>query len=182
MVTIIFEAHSTSLDNETGLASGHNDVELSELGRKQSKELGERYVDQTFDAIYCSDLRRSYETAQLAFGDKYPIIQDARLRECDYGELTQKPSAIVNPEKANRISTPFPNGESYEQCCARVEKFLKDIANEYDGKTIMIIGHRATQYGLEHAINHVSVYDAVTALWQWQPGWRYEVGEDDSTK
>ena len=66
MVTIIFEAHSTSLDNEAKLASGHNDVELSELGRKQSKELGERYADQSFDAIYCSDLRRSYETAQAA--------------------------------------------------------------------------------------------------------------------
>lgn len=32
MVTIIFEMHSTSLDNEKHLASGWNDVELSELG------------------------------------------------------------------------------------------------------------------------------------------------------
>lgn len=173
MITIIFEAHSTSLDNEAGLASGHNDVELSELGRKQSKELGERYADQEFDAIYCSDLRRSYETARLAFSEKYAIIQDARLRECDYGDLTQKLSAIVNPEKANRISDPFPNGESFEQCSSRVADCLKEIAKKYDGGTIMIIGHRATQYGLEHIINHISIYDAVTAPWQWQPGWKY---------
>ena len=32
MVTIIFETHSTSLDNEKHLSSGWNDVELSELG------------------------------------------------------------------------------------------------------------------------------------------------------
>lgn len=181
-MTIIFEAHSTSLDNETGLASGHNDVELSELGRKQSKELGERYVDQTFDAIYCSDLRRSYETAQLAFGDKYPIIQDARLRECDYGELTRKPSAIVNPEKANRITEPFPGGESYEQCCERVAECLKDIAKKHDRGRVMIIGHRATQYGLERAINKLPVSDAVTAPWSWQPGWTYEMGSNDATR
>lgn len=177
MTTIIFEAHSTSLDNEAKLASGHNDVELSELGKQQSKELGERYASETFDAIFCSDLRRSYETAQLAFGDKYPIIQDARLRECDYGDMTQQPTNIVNPEKANRISEPFPSGESYEQCCVRVADFLKNIADEYDGKKIMIIGHRATQYGLEHAINHVSIHEAVTAPWQWQPGWTYEMSE-----
>ena len=175
MITIIFEAHSTSLDNETKLASGHNDVELSELGRKQSKELGERYADQSFDAIYCSDLCRSYETAQLAFGDKYPIIKDVRLRECDYGEMTQQPTSIVNPEKANRITEPFPGGESYEQCCDRVRDCLEAIAKKYNGGKVMIIGHRATQYGLEHAINHISVYEAVTAPWQWQPGWKYKV-------
>ena len=175
VTTIIFEAHSTSLDNKAGLASGHNDVELSELGLKQSRELGERYASQEFDAIYCSDLCRSYNTAELAFGDKYPIIKDVRLRECDYGDMTQKPTAIVNPEKANRISVPFPSGESFEQCCARVADCLKDISAEYEGKTILVIGHRATQYGLEHAINHVPVYEAVTAPWQWQPGWKYEL-------
>ena len=175
MITIIFEAHSTSLDNEAKLASGHNDVDLSDLGRKQSKELGERYADQSFDAIYCSDLCRSYETAQLAFGDKYPIIKDVRLRECDYGEMTQQPTSIVNPEKANRITEPFPGGESYEQCCDRVRDCLEDIAKKYDGGKVMIIGHRATQYGIEHAVKGVLVYDAVTAPWQWQPGWKYEV-------
>jgi broad specificity phosphatase PhoE len=42
MIIIIFEAHATTLDNEAGLASGHNDVALSELGVKQAKEHGER--------------------------------------------------------------------------------------------------------------------------------------------
>ena len=56
MVTIIFEAHSATLDNEAYRSSGHNDVDLSELGIKQSKELGERYKNENFDAIFCSDL------------------------------------------------------------------------------------------------------------------------------
>lgn len=37
---IYFAAHSTSKDNEAGIASGWKDVELSELGIQQSKELG----------------------------------------------------------------------------------------------------------------------------------------------
>lgn len=43
-VTIIFETHSTSFDNEAGIASGHNDVDLSEMGLRQATGLGERYA------------------------------------------------------------------------------------------------------------------------------------------
>ena len=38
MVEIIFEPHGTTIDNETYRSSGHFDVELSELGKRQSKE------------------------------------------------------------------------------------------------------------------------------------------------
>jgi len=175
MVTIIFEAHSTTTDNEAGLASGHNDVELSPLGIQQSKELGQRRSNATIDAIFCSDLQRSYKTAELAFGNKFPIIIDARLRECDYGELTQKPKELVDSEKANRIHMPFPGGESYEQTAARMKRYLEDLLARYDGKTVMIIGHRATQYGLDHWINGIAIQDTVSAPWKWQPGWEYHL-------
>ena len=107
MVNITFEAHSTTLDNEAHLSSGHNDVELSPLGEKQAKELGERCKD--LDAIFCSDLQRSYKTAEIAFNGKFPVIKDKRLRECDYGDLTQHPSEEVEPLKVEHISIPFPN-------------------------------------------------------------------------
>lgn len=79
MTHIVFEAHATSLDNEADLASGHNDVALSKLGEQQAKELGDRYSGQQFDAIFCSDLQRSYKTAELAFGNRFPIVKDVRL-------------------------------------------------------------------------------------------------------
>jgi broad specificity phosphatase PhoE len=176
MVTIIFESHATTKDNEAHLSSGHFDVELSELGIKQAKKLGERYKGQRFDAIFCSDLQRSYKTAEIAFADRnFKIIKDARLRECNYGDLTRESSEKVEKLKAEHITDPFPNGESYEQCSNRVKDFLEDLLKNYDGKRVMIIGHRATQYGLEQWINGVSVKDAVTAPWQWQPGWEYKL-------
>ncbi len=168
MVTIIFESHSTTLDNEKHLASGHFDVELSPLGKKQAKELGQRYEKDSFDAIFCSDLQRSYKTAEIAFGNKFPIIKDKRLRECDYGDLTRHPCSEVDPLKVKHIKGPFPNGESYEQTSKRMKEFLDDLKKEYDGKKAMIIGHRATQYGLEHWIKGVSIKDAVFASWKWQ--------------
>ncbi len=173
MVTIVFEAHATSLDNQAHLASGHNDVALSPLGEKQAKELGERYKDEQFDAIFCSDLQRSYKSAEISFGQKFPIIKDIRLRECDYGYLTQHPSSEVDPFKVEHISTPFPNGESYEQTSTRMKSFLDDLKKNYDKQKIMIIGHRATQYGLEHWIKGLSYEEIITTPWSWQSGWTY---------
>lgn len=173
MVTIIFESHSTTLDNEAHVSSGQHDIDLFELGIKQSYELGKRYKNNHFDAIFCSDLLRSYKSAELAFGDRFPIIKDARLRECDYGDLTCHPSSERDREKPKRISVPFPNGESYEDATRRMKTFLEDLLKNYNGKKVMIVGHRATQYGLEHWIKGVSVSEAVTTPWKWQPGWEY---------
>lgn len=173
MVTIIFESHGTTIDNEKHLASGWADIELSNLGIKQSKEMGERYKDDRFDTIFCSDLLRSYKSAEIAFGNKFQIIKDARLRECNYGDLTQHPSGEVDLEKPKRIKIPFPNGESYEQTSERMRFFLRDLLN-YDGKRVMIIGHRATQYGLEYWINGIPLEQVIPTPWKWQPGWEYK--------
>lgn len=174
MIEIVFESHSTSLDNENHLSSGWNDVELSPLGIQQAMDLGERRKDEKFDVIFCSDLQRSYKTAEIAFGNKFPIVRDERLRECNYGDLTQSPSTQVTQEKVKKINTPFPNGESYEQTSERMKSFLKDLAKNYSGKKIMIIGHRATQYGLEQWINGISLQKIIPAPWKWQPGWVYK--------
>jgi len=175
MINIIFEAHGTTYDNEAHLSSGHNDVALSPLGMEQSKEMGERYKNDNFDVIFCSDLQRSYKSAEIAFGNKYLIIKDSRLRECDYGDLTKHASEEVEKEKINRIHEPFANGESYNDTTLRMKSFLKDLVDNYDGKKILIVGHRATQYGLDNLINGISLEALVSAKFRWQPGWKYEL-------
>lgn len=181
MVTIIFESHGTTHDNEANLSSGWYDVELSELGKRQAKELGERYKEDPLDVIFCSDLKRSYETAEIAFERRnIPIIKDKNLRECNYGDLTRHASEEVEPVKVKYIEEPFPNGESYEQTTERMKFFLENLVKEYNGKKVMIIGHRATQYGLEYWIKKIPLKEIVAAPWKWQPGWTYyleEMGE-----
>jgi broad specificity phosphatase PhoE len=177
MVTVIFESHGTTHDNEDGISSGWFDVGLSDLGKRQAKELGERYEKEDFDAIFCSDLQRSYETGAIAFaGRNMRIIKDARLRECDYGDLTRHPSKEVDMAKVEHITIPFPHGESYEMTAGRMKEFLEDLLKNYEGKKVMVIGHRATQYGLEHWIDKVGLTETVTAPWKWQPGWTYSLG------
>ena len=140
-LTLIFEAHGTTFDNEAHLSSGWNDVAPN--GR--------------------------------SFGDRFPLIRDKRLRECDYGDLTQKPSEIVDAEKARRIAEPFPGGESYTETTARMKSFLDDLRRDYAGKRVMVIGHRATQYGIEQCLLGVPLEKLVATHFKWQPGWVYEV-------
>lgn len=176
MIKIIFESHSTSIDNENEVASGHADTKLSPLGEKQSIELGKRYENNLPDVVFCSDLFRSYKTGEIAFSDRgVRVLKDKRLRECDYGEYTQHPSEKVKQMKPKHIDSPFPGGESYKQCANRMKEFLKDLLKNYDGLTVMIIGHRATQYGLEHWIKGIPLEKVIPAPWKWQPGWIYNL-------
>jgi broad specificity phosphatase PhoE len=84
-------------------------------------------------------------------------------------------SKIVEKEKGDRIESPFPKGESYEHTTQRMKRFLDDLLKKYDNKKVMIIGHRATQYGLEHLISGKPLKEAVTDKWHWQPGWEYKL-------
>jgi broad specificity phosphatase PhoE len=172
---LVFETHATSFDNEAGLASGWYDVDLSPAGEAQARALGERRRDEALAAIYSSDLRRAVRTAEIAFGDRgLPIVQDRRLRECDYGRLTRQPGAALDPRE-QYVDTPFPGGESLTQVVARVDDWLRDVREAHAGGTILAIGHRATFYAFEHLLGGVPLREAVTAPWTWQPGWVYEL-------
>ena len=178
MLTLFYSPHMTSIDNEAGRASGHADVPLSPLGRQQAQELGHRYATEALDAVFCSDLQRASTTARIAFaGRALPLVLDARLREYDYGDLTQYPTAQVEEELPRRITERFPHGESLLTVVQRVGAFLHDVLREYDDKTIVVIGHRATKYGLEYWCGDALLEDIVRTPWEWRetPIWRYEL-------
>jgi broad specificity phosphatase PhoE len=166
-----FETHATSLDNEQGLASGHFDVELSELGRTQAREMANRYRARHLSAIYTSDLKRAIETAELAFGSR--AFADARLRECDYGSWTRCKVEKMEAGRLQFIDSPFPQGESYRDVAVRVRQFLDALPRE--SPEIVIIGHRATWYALEHLLRGRDLKAVIAAPWNWQPGWSYVI-------
>jgi len=176
-VKITYFVHGTTTDNERGLSSGWFDVELSELGIKQSKELGLLTKDRNFDVVFVSDLKRAVESAQLTWGDKYKIIPDARLRECNYGDYNGKSSDVVEPLQEQSITIPILNGESYEMVKERVKCFLDDLKKNYDGKSIAIVAHKAPQLALDVLLKKLTWEEAFATDWrrtkQWKPGWEY---------
>ena len=171
---IYFAAHATTTGNEAKLSSGWQDVELSELSIQQAKAMGETFKNIKIDLICCSDLKRAVDTVKIAFGNKHSVIIDKRLRELNYGDFNGKPSEVVEPMKMERIKEPFPNGESYEQTMTRAQGFYKELKEKYPDKTVLVVGHRATQYGLDTLVGGKTIEECLNAPFVWQPYWEYE--------
>jgi broad specificity phosphatase PhoE len=171
-------AHGTTTDNEREIATGWLPGELSEKGIRQARELGPLAADRHFDAFFCSDLKRAVDSSALGFGDKYEIIQDARLRECNYGDWSGTPESFKE-DMHPFVDTPFPNGESYKDVERRMRDFLEFLKTNYDGKNIAILTHQGPQLALDVILRGRTWDEAIDEDWRkrkaWQPGWDYVV-------
>jgi len=179
MITITYFVHGTTTDNEQHLATGWLPVELSPAGREQAVKLGEQVAAQQFDIVFCSDLQRAIDSARLGFGNKYKIIQDDRLRECNYGDMDGGPKEAKDKIMTDCIDNPFPGGESYRDVEARLESFCSFLKENYDGKRVAIVAHEAPQLALDVLLKNKSWDQAMAENWRktgaWQPGWQYEL-------
>jgi broad specificity phosphatase PhoE len=179
-VKIIYFVHGTTTDNEKEISSGWSDVELSELGVKQSIELKDKIIDKHLDVVFSSDLIRAVHSAKLTFEGLMPIITDVRLRECNYGKLNAASSTIVEPMQEDEcIYNKFPEGESYEDVKVRVADFIEFLKKNYDGKSVAIVAHKAPQLALDVLLKGKTWKQALAEDWRktraWKPGWDYQL-------
>ena len=176
VVRIVFETHSLTVDNERGIATGWLGGALSARGRALAEELGERRRDDGIDAVFASDLARAVETAEIAFSaTDIPVLLDWRLRELDYGELNGAPADAIAAERARRVDLPFPGGESYRGAVARIASFLDDVRGACAGGGLLLIGHTATRWALDHLLDGRTLEQVVTAPFDWREGWEYDL-------
>ncbi len=178
-VTIRYETHALTVDNETGHATGWLPGQLSARGRALARALGPRGLADGATAVFVSDLARAVETAELAFGGSgLPIVRDARLRECDYGEMNGMAVAQLAASRALHIDTPYPDGQSYRQVVAAMRAFLRDLAAAQAGRTVVVIAHAANKWALDHLLHGVPLEDLVAAPFGWRAGWHYTVPDN----
>jgi 2,3-bisphosphoglycerate-dependent phosphoglycerate mutase len=172
VTTVVYETHSTSEHNEAGIATGWLGGALSPAGRAQAIELGERRRDDGIELVVASDLWRAVETAAIAFeGSGIPLRVDWRLRECDYGRLTGMPRMVLDEQRVTRVDEPWPGGESWRQAVARVSSFLDEVR----GERVLLIGHVATRWALDHRVNGRPLEELAAEEFDWKPGWEYEL-------
>jgi broad specificity phosphatase PhoE len=173
-VDIVYETHSLTEDNERGIATGWRDVRLSARGRDLAAELGQRRRHDGLAVVFTSDLGRAVETATIAFaGSGLRVVEDARLRECDYGALNGMPVARLESERMDHLDLPYPEGESYRQVVERVARFLTELARNWDGARVLLVGHAATRWALDHLLRDVPLEQLVGAPFDWREGWSY---------
>lgn len=176
-VRITYFVHGTTTDNEQDLATGWIPGELSETGKQQARDLGVAVADKNFDAVFCSDLQRAIDSAELGFGDENEIIHDNRLRECNYGDMNGQPASLFKDRMEDFVLNPFPNGESYKEVENRIKSFVEFLRSNYEGKHIAIVAHQGPQLALDVVLGGKTWQQAISQDWRktksWQPGWEY---------
>lgn len=173
-VDVVFETHALTTDNQAGVATGWRAGRLSAQGRRLAAELGDRRRSAGVDVVFSSDLGRAVETVRIAFtGSAIPVHLDWRLRECDYGELTGMPVSRLEAERPARVREPFPGGESYEDVVRRMAGFLAELRARWRGRRVLLVGHTATRWALDHLLLGIPLETAVAAPFAWRAGWSY---------
>ena len=175
-VELVFETHSLTADNERGIATGWLGGSLSARGRELAAELGARRREDRIDEVLCSDLARAVETAEIAFGGTATrVTLDWRLRELDYGELNGAPVDVVARERLGHVDVPFPGGESYRGATARVARLLDEVVASRSHRRVLVIGHTATRWALDHLLDGKPLEEVVVEPFDWREGWEYSV-------
>jgi len=133
--------------------SGAENVHLSEEGRAQVTRLAQRLADDEINAIYCSPLDRTLETANIIATPHQltPIPKDG-LREISHGHwegLSRKEVETQFPEEyADWESDPFTfapeGGESGISVLARALPIIRKLVINHKDKNILVVSHKAT--------------------------------------
>lgn len=152
MTRLIMIRHGQSVANFEHRFAGHSDFDLTELGRKQAACAAPylRAIGETPDAIYSSDLLRAHNTA-LPIAEEFglPINDTEGLREIFAGsweameveEIFEKyhdEFVVWRTDIANCRCT---DGESVAELYERIVDFVCRLAEENDGKTLVLATH-----------------------------------------
>jgi probable phosphoglycerate mutase len=154
---VIIVRHGQTQWNVRKIRQGHLDSPLTDRGVEQAKALGQRLAQETFSALYSSDLGRAVQTAQMiAAVTGREVVSDARLRERNLGifqglngeEIRQK---FPEEYRLHRTLGPdyiIPSGESVKQQVERNIVCLCEIAERHVGETIVVVTHGGVLSGL----------------------------------
>jgi len=149
MLHLILVRHGETEWNAQRRYQGQSDTLLSELGRRQAELVAERLTGGKIDAVYASDLKRAWETAQIIVAKSgLQVISEPRLRELKFGVLeglTFDEAQEQYPEMINAwledFNRPPEGGETIELFNARVVSLLNDLKAKYDEQTVMLVAH-----------------------------------------
>jgi broad specificity phosphatase PhoE/GNAT superfamily N-acetyltransferase len=177
VVSLVYETHSTTTDNEAGRCTGWQPGELSAAGVENARELGRRRRDDGIDLVLSSDLHRAVQTVEVAFAASTVTRRtDRRLRECDFGDLTGAPVEVMHAQRRARVDTPFPGGQSYREVADGVAELLAELQRDHEGDRVLLVGHAATRYALDHLLTGRPLESAASAPFGWRKGWEYVLG------
>lgn len=165
MTTILLARHGESDWNRDQRWQGHADRPLTELGRRQARELAERLAGTDLDAVYSSDLRRARETAEIiGRTHRLDVKTMPALREVDVGSwsgLTRAEAEERYPEAYLRWTAGeegWDDGETYDELRDRVLRAVREIAADHPGERVLVLAHGGSIRAIHAAVLGVDVH------------------------
>lgn len=150
MTRIIFVRHGESEGNKFNRFNGNYNGELTERGRMQARAAAEYLKNEKIDIAYASDLARAYETGKIISScHGIEPIPDRNLREIYGGEWENREYSYIVEKYPESFSTWIKDlwqakpdgGESIKDLAARIRSEVWRIAEENDGKTVLVATH-----------------------------------------
>lgn len=148
--TLILVRHGETDWNLHHRFQGQSDVPMNDSGRDQAAAAADHLRGVHAAAIYCSDLVRCRQTAEI-IGSVVGVAPTVavELRERSFGRiegLTRDEAAARFPEswEQRRRDSPAwvpPGGESLGEMWKRILTFTEDLWRRHQGQTFVIAGH-----------------------------------------
>jgi alpha-ribazole phosphatase len=153
--------HGTVKGSEQRLFIGGTDTPLAEKGRQQARDWRRLFHEIEFETVYCSDLKRSEETARIIAGDNQVSIRVVQeFREICLGQWEGLSMDFVRrrfPEQwrrrgENLADYPPPGGESFREFQNRVVPAFEAVAGQLRGHGFIIAHAGVNRVILSHLL------------------------------
>ncbi len=141
--------HGETEYNRKGIVQGGGiDADLNEKGRSQGKAFFDYYRDTKFDKVYCTGLKRTYQTVQFFEELGKEIIVVPELNEFGWGimegvegskEVRAEFDRILTAWKKGDLDAKVPEGESPIEAWARAQVGINRIVAENQGDTKVLV-------------------------------------------
>jgi len=148
--------------------NGHNDIGLSHQGREEAKTLALLLKEQTFDAIYSSDLRRCQETVTpiiCHYPFPIPHFPTQKLREKSWGrhegmtfDAITKRDGLVYENFEQWINVL--DGEPYDAYIERIRRFFTKALPQAGYESVLVVTHAGVIRVLMHILQKISLQEA----------------------
>lgn len=154
---IFFVRHGETTWNVLLKLQGHSDVALSDRGREQAELLAQHLAAEKIDSLYCSDLSRACETAEIiARPHALQVKKIPGLREINFGhwegltmeEIKENYPAEIKQWWAGPMNTRIPGGEMLAEVVERAIGATKKIIAGHSGETVLIVAHGGVIRGI----------------------------------
>ncbi len=167
MLRLFILRHGETDFNKQKIVQGSGvDSSLNEYGNLQARKFFEKYKNTPFEAVYCSNLIRTYQTIKN-FEILYPIQRDPLINELSWGiiegknfegDVAQIYWEVNKKWSEGYLDEKIPQGDSPNEIWDRVSAFLVNLKKNHNsnvlicthGRTMKILFSQLLGYGMKY--------------------------------